>query len=150
MTQAHPSTVKDAGVWLKRLENLSQPGRALSQHEEELFWAVNSALNKELSFYDGYKLLIQVYPHFALVRGHVERWSPLLMDALVGTLGLRDNEMLVHLLTLMGDTYMLTSKATAAYEAFDKALRRAQEEQTPERMLSVYIGIIKLQQQPVQ
>jgi tetratricopeptide (TPR) repeat protein len=143
MTQTRIPSVKEAGIWLKRLEDTPRPN--LSPHEDELYGAVNSALNKDLSLRDGFDLLLHVYPHFALVRGQVERWLPLLLDALVRAQDIHDSEMQVRILTLAGDTHVLSSKATAAHQTFQMALQRAQEEQTPERMLDVYIGIIKLQ-----
>jgi tetratricopeptide (TPR) repeat protein len=143
MTQTRLPTVKDAGLWLERLENI--PRTNLSQHEDELYGAINSALNKDLSLRDGFDLLTQVYPHFALVLGQVERWLPLLYDALQRAQTVGDSQMQVQILTLMGDTFVFSSKATAAHQTFQMALQRAQEEQTPDRMLDVYIGIIKLQ-----
>jgi tetratricopeptide (TPR) repeat protein len=134
--------VKNACEWLKGYQ--AAP-KWLATREDALHEAIQYSLNMPQFFHCGVDLLLQAFPYFGLVLSHTARWSPLLMDALVGALDLRDNAMIVRILTQMGDDYMAHSKPSAARDAFTQALERTQMEQTDEHLLAAYIGLIRLQ-----
>lgn len=134
-----------ASDWLNVLDgHLTDPGW-LSAHEDEVLAAIRDGLNYPPLFHHAAKLLIQVFPHFALLRANTQRWSPLLYDALVAAQDLRDDDLQAQVLTQLGETHLLNGKHPAAHQTFTLALERAQQGDEQELRLAAYIGLIKLQ-----
>jgi tetratricopeptide (TPR) repeat protein len=130
--------------WLKQVQSHQRDDRWLTGREEELFSVISDGLHSNPSFLAAVDLLLLVYPHYALVLCHVQRWTTLLFDALLEAQTLRDNEMQIRIFNYLGRGYVLNGKNSAAQDAFLIALDRAQQEQYKEMMLAAYIGLIRL------
>ena len=131
--------------WLESAQRHINDNRWLAGNENDLYTALKDGLQRPPTFHDAVKLLMMVFPHYALVIYHAKRWSPLLFEAIVQAQDLRDNEMQIRILTQMGEAYLNTGKHDAARGAFMIAFERAKDGQLKEMMLAAYIGFIQMQ-----
>jgi tetratricopeptide (TPR) repeat protein len=117
----------------------------LSRNEDVLFADVRRGLNQPPLFHDAVKLLMRIFPYYALVQMHTHRWWPLLLDALADAQNLRDNDMIIQILTQLGESYIVFGKHAEAKTVFSQAMKRAGEKQIKEMLLTAYIGLIKVE-----
>lgn len=129
--------------WLRQLSDHDGDDRWLAAHEQELLEAVQQGIYMSHAFHDAVEILLQTFPYFALVLHHVETWSEPLFSALIQAQDLRDNELQIRIFTQLGESYLTKGKSSAAHDAFQIALGRAQEGQFQEMMLAAYIGLIR-------
>jgi tetratricopeptide (TPR) repeat protein len=131
--------------WLKAVQLHMEDNPWLSRNENNLHAALKDALHKPPTFHEAVELLMLVFPHYALVLFHSKRWMPLIQEAFSQAQDLRDNEMQIRILTLMGESHITGAKNSAARQAFKIALERAKDGQTQEMEMAAYIGLIRVQ-----
>lgn len=138
----HRDRIKD---WLRYLEKPKVNFKQFARYEDELVSTLNKGLNNPQEFHDSLQLLMRVLPYFMMNLGHVEKWSPLLMEALLPAMDLRAPELQTQVFRWLGETSLKKSKHKSARESFTTALERANDGRRDDMMLAAYIGLIKLQ-----
>jgi tetratricopeptide (TPR) repeat protein len=129
--------------WLQQVQDHGGDSQWLTSQEEALFSVIYDGLHSHATFHAAVEILIMVFTHFAMVLYHVQRWSSLLLDALLEAQTLRDSEMQIRIFTLLGQSYIMRGKSAAAQDALLIALNRAQEGNFKEMMLTAYIILIR-------
>ena len=76
--------------WLRYIKNTGEPLNWLAPHEDTLLIVLRQGLNRERQFRKSFELLTLVFPYFALSLSHTEQWSPLLRDALLMALDIKE------------------------------------------------------------
>lgn len=137
-----PETVAD---WLRYLKKNDNPLNRILAHENELISLLHIGLNREQDFRIAFELLTRVFPYFALTLSHIEKWSPLLMDALLMAQDIKDNKLQVMLFRWLGESYLKVGQHQSASRAFTTGLNRAESGQIDDMIVAMYTGIFKLQ-----
>ena len=131
--------------WLRYIKNTGEPLNWLAPHEDNLLVVLRKGLNRERQFRKSFELLTLIFPYFALSLSHTEQWSPLLRDALLMAMDIKDNDLQVKVFRWMGEDYLKVGKHQSAREVFSRALERAEAGDIDDMKVAVYIGLFKLQ-----
>jgi tetratricopeptide (TPR) repeat protein len=137
--------MQTACEWLDTLNQNARDLKWLKRNEDDLFQAVHTGLNRPQWYHCAADLLLYIFPYFSTIRAHHQRWSPLLLVALMEARLLMDSGLQVRILTQVGDSYILHSQPNPAREVFNQALERAIETHTDDHMLAAYIGLVNLE-----
>lgn len=133
-----------ARTWFDSL-NSSCDFRDALHHEDELFDIIQQGLDDPPQFHESIRLLIHIYPYFVKVHSHVEKWRPLLLNALLPSQDLKDADLQIQLYCLMGESALLEGDSDFARRSFQIALKRAEEKQIQEMVVATVAGLLKLQ-----
>ncbi len=116
----------------------------LDEHLDDMFEQIRAGLQNDPLPADTIQLLNTIMP-YALTRTDYRRWDPLLYDAVLQVINLRDTENHILIWSHLGSSYLQNGRYRSASEAFDNALRRADYAQTPETRLLARIGMLRAQ-----
>lgn len=131
--------------WIDALNDHPDDPRWLNDNENNLYEVIAAGIYTPHEINDAVELLNRVYPYYALERFHAARWSPLMSNAMIQAMDLRDNEMLIQIFTHLGESHLISGKSKAAHDSFEIALNRARDGEVQPAMLSAYVGLIRLQ-----
>src|SRR6266540_2668896 len=92
-----PNTVMSVQDWLKQVQAHADDRAWLTTQEDALFSVIQDGLQVHHTFHAAIEILLLVFQHFAMVLYHVQRWSSLLIDALLEAQSLRDSEMQIRI-----------------------------------------------------
>lgn len=136
----------NASDWLNRIKD-GDPDfvRWLPQYEKQLINVIKRNLDFGPEFHSAFELLMTVFPLFALTLSHTKTWMPLLFDALLPALDVKDRDLQIQVYRWLGESHLHLGKPQLARQSFNNALDHAKERSVKPMVVSAYIGLLHLQ-----
>ncbi|MBZ0303981.1 MAG: hypothetical protein K8J31_29855, partial [Anaerolineae bacterium] len=105
---------------------------------------IETGIRSNTTAVESIQLLNTIMP-YALTRTDYRRWEPLLLDALLHAMDLKDEESQIQIWAHLGSSYLQSGRVRTAAEAFRKSLARITQDATPETKLLARIGMLRAQ-----
>jgi tetratricopeptide (TPR) repeat protein len=126
---------------LEEIQNHANRAEWLHQHREQVYKTICFGLQVDSLYFEAIAALLTALPS---IHEAYERWSGLILDAIVRSSTLRDHSSMVRLYSGLARFYALTGRAQSAQTATKNAFNHLTEETKQETIVESFICLVEV------